>query len=185
MAGTDWLIRNNICDRNNGNGILVEEGFRIVVENNRCRFNKGDAKGWGCGGIWVDAGEDVIVRNNGQGKFIDVARQSGPYFDEKHVGRGAAAADFDNDGDIDLLVMNLNGPAKLLENVGGNENHWLTVAPKLTAGGADALGARVTIPMHYNTFDVIQADPAQFVTQVEAHGGKAVVVPPGSGHEIA
>ena len=89
--------------------------------------------------------EDVLVRNAGNGKFVDVARQSGPYFREKHVGRGAACADYDNDGDIDLLVLNLNGPAKLLRNDGGNRAHWLKVAPRLGNPGVDAVGARVTV----------------------------------------
>lgn len=88
--------------------------------------------------------EDVLARNDGKGKFADVARQSGSYFGEKHVGRGAAVADYDNDGDMDLLVMNLNGPAKLLRNDGGNKRHWLTVAPKLGRTKVDAIGARVT-----------------------------------------
>ena len=88
--------------------------------------------------------EDVLARNDGKGKFIDVAKHSGAYFAEKYVGRGSAFADYDNDGDIDLVVMNLNGPAKLLRNDGGNGNHWLTVAPKLARTKVDAIGARVT-----------------------------------------
>ena len=92
--------------------------------------------------------EDVLMRNTGPGKsvkFIDVADQSGSYFREKYVGRGAACADYDNDGDVDVLVMNLNGPAKLLRNDGGNANHRLTVAPKLARTKAPAIGARVTV----------------------------------------
>ncbi|MGB2987455.1 MAG: CRTAC1 family protein [Phycisphaerae bacterium] len=89
--------------------------------------------------------EDVLARNDGNGKFIDVAVQSGPYFREKYVGRGAAFADYDNDGDIDMLVMNLNGPAKLLRNDGGNKSNWLIIAPKLARTGLEAVGARVTV----------------------------------------
>ncbi len=89
--------------------------------------------------------EDVLLRNDHNGKFIDVAVQSGRYFFEKYVGRGAAFADYDNDGDMDILVMNLNGPAKLLRNDGGNRNHWLTIAPKLRGSKVEALGARVTV----------------------------------------
>jgi hypothetical protein len=89
--------------------------------------------------------EDVLLRNDRSGKFIDVADRSGPYFREKHVGRGAAFADYDNDGDVDMLVMNLNGPAKLLRNDGGNTNNWLTVAPKLAQTKVEALGARVVV----------------------------------------
>jgi hypothetical protein len=89
--------------------------------------------------------EDVLVRNDGKGRFVDVARRSGPYFAEKHVGRGAAYADFDNDGDVDLLVMNLNGNAKLLRNDGGNRASWLTVAPRWKGTKAPVIGARVTV----------------------------------------
>jgi len=89
--------------------------------------------------------EDVLVRNDHNGKFIDVADQSGPYFREKYVGRGAALADYDNDGDMDILVMNLNGPTKLLRNDGGNRNNWLTVAPQVAVAKVPAIGARVTI----------------------------------------
>ncbi len=89
--------------------------------------------------------EAVLLRNDGRGKFIDVADQSGAYFRQKYVGRGAAVGDYDNDGDLDILVMNLNGPAKLLRNGGGNHNHWLTVVPRLARNGVVALGARVTV----------------------------------------
>jgi hypothetical protein len=89
--------------------------------------------------------EDVMLRNDGSGRFIDVADRSGPYFREKHVGRGAAFGDYDNDGDVDIVVMNLNGPAKLLRNDGGNQNNWLTVVPRLKPGGVEAVGARVTV----------------------------------------
>lgn len=88
--------------------------------------------------------EDVLMRNNGDGTFSDVAAQSGEYFHQKYVGRGTACADYDNDGDLDLLVVNLNGRARLLRNDGGNRNHWIMVAAKLP-NGRDAIGARVTV----------------------------------------
>ncbi len=89
--------------------------------------------------------EDTLARNDGQGTFVDVAKESGEYFQEEYVGRGAACGDYDNDGDLDLLINNLNGPAKLLRNDGGNRNHWLTVIARTADGKSDAIGARVTV----------------------------------------
>ena len=89
--------------------------------------------------------EAVLLRNDGTGHFVDVAEKSGPYFKQKYVGRGAAFADFDNDGDLDLLIVNLNDSPRLLRNDGGNRNHWLMVEPLLAGGKVYALGARVTV----------------------------------------
>jgi len=89
--------------------------------------------------------EDVLMRNDGTGKFIDVATKSGPYFRKKYVGRGATYGDYDNDGDIDLLVANLNDSPRLLRNDGGNENRWLMVDVRLPGGEIHACGARVTV----------------------------------------
>ncbi|MHC4737910.1 MAG: CRTAC1 family protein [Planctomycetota bacterium] len=89
--------------------------------------------------------EDVLMRNDGTGNFVDVAKQSGPYFTEKYVGRGATYGDYDNDGDPDILIVNLNKIPKLLRNDGGNKNNWLTIEPKLQGGKIDAIGARVTV----------------------------------------
>ena len=89
--------------------------------------------------------EAVLCRNDGKGKFVDVAKQSGDYFHRKYVGRGAAFGDFDNDGDVDLLVVNLNDSPRLLRNDGGSKlNHWLSVIAKLPNGKSDAVGALVT-----------------------------------------
>ncbi|HTT62592.1 MAG TPA: CRTAC1 family protein [Bryobacteraceae bacterium] len=91
--------------------------------------------------------EDTLMRNRGDGTFEDVSRQSGPYFFEKYVGRGAAWGDLDNDGDIDLVIVNLNDSPRILRNDGGNRNHWLTVEPllKFPTGSRLAIGARVTV----------------------------------------
>jgi hypothetical protein len=89
--------------------------------------------------------EAVLARNDGHGLFVDVAKESGPFFDHKYVSRGATFGDFDNDGDLDLLVINLNDSPRLLRNDGGNRNHWLTVIARLPGGRSDAIGARVTV----------------------------------------
>ncbi|MCY2986374.1 MAG: CRTAC1 family protein, partial [Planctomycetota bacterium] len=89
--------------------------------------------------------EAVLCRNDGTGKFIDVAKQSGDYFRQKYVGRGAAFGDFNNDGHVDLLVVNLNDSPRLLRNNGHPKNHWLTVVAKLSNGRSDAIGSLVTV----------------------------------------
>jgi len=89
--------------------------------------------------------EDVLMRNLGDGIFQDVSQESGAYFLTEHVGRGSSLADIDNDGDMDILVLNLNDQAKLLRNDGGNRNNWLKVIPVMKAGGLPAYGARITV----------------------------------------
>jgi hypothetical protein len=78
---------------------------------------------------------------------VDVSTRAGPYFFEKYVGRGAAPLDFDNDGDADIVIVNLNDEAKLLRNDGGNRGHWLNVEARLNfpAGSRLAIGARLTV----------------------------------------
>jgi hypothetical protein len=89
--------------------------------------------------------EDVLLHNDGSSRFVDVSRSSGDYFHTKHVGRGAAYGDYDNDGDLDLIISNLNTPARLLRNDGGNRNGYLTVDARRSKGGAEAIGTRVTV----------------------------------------
>lgn len=89
--------------------------------------------------------EDVLLRNDGKGNFQDVSSTSGSYFKEKYVGRGSTFGDYDNDGDLDLLIINLNKTPKLLRNDGGNSKNWLMVEAKLAGGKRDAIGARVTV----------------------------------------
>jgi hypothetical protein len=59
--------------------------------------------------------------------------------------RGAAFGDFDNDGDIDVLVINMNDRPSLYRNEGANGNHWITFRLEGTRGNRDAIGARVEI----------------------------------------
>lgn len=89
--------------------------------------------------------EDVLLQYDGIGKFIDVSTESGDYFDQKYVGRGTAFGDFDNDGDIDLLVVNLNDTPRLLRNDGGNRQNWLKIDARLAGSGSTAIGARVSV----------------------------------------
>ncbi len=91
--------------------------------------------------------EDTLLRNKGDGTFDDVSKKSGTFFEKKYVGRGASWADYDNDGDVDLLIVNLNDSPRLIRNDGGNTQNWLALELNLTLpkGKRSALGARVTV----------------------------------------
>ena len=89
--------------------------------------------------------ESVLARNDGKGNFIDVAKSSGDYFRHKFVSRGLACGDFDNDGDLDLLVLNINESPRLIRNDGGNKNPWITVDARMPNGKSPAVGARVVV----------------------------------------
>ncbi len=89
--------------------------------------------------------EHQMLENRGDGTFEDVSDRLGEYFGRELRGRGTAHLDFDDDGDLDVVVANLGSPAVLLRNDGGHRKHWLSVR---LAGGArsrDSLGAAVRI----------------------------------------
>jgi len=88
--------------------------------------------------------EDQVLQNTGN-RYRDVSRSLGPYFSEERMGRGAAYADYDNDGDADVIINNLGGHAVLLRNDGGNRNHSLSLRLVGRASNKDGLGARVTV----------------------------------------
>jgi hypothetical protein len=87
----------------------------------------------------------LLFRNEGQGKFVDVSNNVGPDFKRPIVARGAAYADFDHDGDLDLLINNNEGPALLYTNEGGNQNNWIAFRLIGEKSNRSALGAVVRI----------------------------------------
>jgi len=87
----------------------------------------------------------LMFRNAGNGVFVNVSDQLGPDFIAPAVSRGAAVGDFDNDGDLDILVSNNGGPPQLLRNDGGNANHWIEILLIGTRSNRDGVGARVKI----------------------------------------
>lgn len=89
--------------------------------------------------------EDLLFRNMNGKQFQDVSTQTGKDFQAKFVGRGSATGDFDNDGDLDILVLNLNDRPRLLRNDGGNRNHWLMVRLLGKQCNRDAVGSRVRL----------------------------------------
>jgi enediyne biosynthesis protein E4 len=86
-----------------------------------------------------------LFRGLGEGRFAQVETQSGPDLGRPLVGRGAAYADFDNDGDLDIAVTTNNGPAVLLRNDGGNANGWVRIRLVGRRSSRDALGAVVRL----------------------------------------
>jgi enediyne biosynthesis protein E4 len=89
---------------------------------------------------------NLLFHNLGKGRFDEVTARAGAVFDLSEVSRGAAFGDVDNDGDIDVLLTNNNGPARLLINHVGQRNRW--VGLRLVGGqgeGRDMLGARVGV----------------------------------------
>jgi hypothetical protein len=89
--------------------------------------------------------EDQLFENLGGGEFRDVSLERGRYFQEELVGRGGAFGDYDNDGDVDVFIVNLNGRAALLRNEGGNLRNWLELELVGASSNRDAIGARVTL----------------------------------------
>jgi len=89
--------------------------------------------------------EDQLFDNIGGGKFQEISNQLGSYFQEEHVGRGAALGDYDNDGDIDIFIVNLNDRGIFLRNNKGNLNNWLILNLAGTKSNRDAIGARIKL----------------------------------------
>jgi hypothetical protein len=86
-----------------------------------------------------------LFRNLGNHKFENVSAQMGAAFSRPIVARGAAFADFDRDGDLDILISTNHGPAYLFRNDGGNRNHWLNVRLAGTKSNRDGIGAVVRV----------------------------------------
>jgi hypothetical protein len=86
-----------------------------------------------------------LFRNRGKKKFEEASSKLGRALQKAIVGRGAAYGDFDNDGDLDLLVVANNGPARLLRNENGNQNDLLRVKTVGTRSNRDGIGAKVTL----------------------------------------
>jgi len=89
--------------------------------------------------------QQPLVLFHGEGKtYKDVSKQAGPIFQKKFAARGLATGDFDNDGNVDVLVCVNDAPPILLHNNSGHQNHWLGLILMGTKSNRDAVGARIT-----------------------------------------
>jgi enediyne biosynthesis protein E4 len=151
---------------NNGDGTFTDATFVAGVGVNT------QFVGWGCGFVdydndgWTDIIQinghvypeidkqnldatfkmpRLVYKNLQNGKFRDVSAQMGPGISERFSSRGAAFGDYDNDGDVDVLVLNMNDPPSLLRNDGGNKNNWIKIKLLGTKCNRTAIGARVRV----------------------------------------
>ena len=87
----------------------------------------------------------LIFRNLGDGRFEELIEEAGPGIVAAHSSRGCAFGDFDNDGDVDVLVMNMNEPPSLLRNDLSGDNHWLKVRLVGVKSNRSGIGSRVIV----------------------------------------
>jgi hypothetical protein len=166
------IFKTNFADdtcnlyHNNGDGTFSDVTFSSGVGiNNRyvawgCGFIDYDNDGWTDiiqinGHVYPeidthDIGQTyknprLVYRNTGKGQFKDVSSEMGPGITGAFSSRGAAFGDYDNDGDIDVLVLNMNDLPSLLRNDGGNKQNWIKLKLIGTTCNRTAIGARVRV----------------------------------------
>ena len=156
------------CDlyHNNGDGTFSDLSFSsgVGINNNYvawgCGFIDYDNDGWPDivqvnGHVYPEVdnykfGEAfknprLVYRNLGNGHFQDVSALMGPGISERFSSRGAAFGDYDNDGCMDVLSLNMNDLPSLLRNVGGNKQNWIKIKLVGTKCNRTAIGARVRV----------------------------------------
>ena len=146
--------------RNTGNGIFVD-----ITESSGVAGPLAGKGGWGAALFDYDNDGDLdivvatgtaeelilqyplLLENDGKGHFKNVGQTHGKYFSTKRSGRGLAVWDFDNDGDMDIIISHVDkeATAALLRNDGGNSNNWLGVTLKGKNGPIEATGAKVVV----------------------------------------
>jgi tetratricopeptide (TPR) repeat protein len=108
--------------------------------------------------------QNQLFRNEGGGRFTDVSHRAGETFASSEISRGAAFGDVDNDGDTDVLVMQVNGPARLLINKVGNQRHWI---------GLSLLGDVPARPLHGTRVAVLREGQPPLWRRVHTDGSYA------------
>ncbi len=114
----------------------------------------------------LEAHEDLLFLGDGTGIFVDISERTGEWSKEKFVSRGVAGADFDNDGDIDILVNNLNNRAVLLRHDSPRQSrHWLGVQLEGIPPNRDALGAVVRATVGQETMTRQRVSAGSYLSQ--------------------
>jgi enediyne biosynthesis protein E4 len=165
IVKTNFAQDHTTIYRNDGKGTFTDDSFRSGMA-----ATLGPYLGWGVGLVdldndgWLDVfianghvypdvartgtsaykQKNQVFRNVGRGRFRHTTAEAGSGLQIEESSRGAAFGDYDNDGDVDVLVINMDAPPTLLRNdsAGG---HWLTVRLTGTKSNRDGIGARVTI----------------------------------------
>jgi hypothetical protein len=104
------------------------------------------------------AERNLLFHNRGDGKFDEVGLQSGTGFALRKVGRGLATADYDNDGDLEIMVSSMNSSPELLRHVHKNPNHSILVKTVGTKSNRDGIGAEVKVTAgNLTQFDTVRS----------------------------
>jgi len=114
--------------------LMISNGAVVMIEE---EMRKGNP--------YPLAQTNLLFHNNGKAHFENVTAQAGASFSVAEVGRGAAFGDIDNDGDIDVVIVNNNGPARVLVNNVGNKNPWIGFRMVGEKVNRDMLGTRVAV----------------------------------------
>jgi len=155
-----FISDDNYCSlyENLGNGIFNDKSYSSGISVASGQFvgwsssfldydNDGDADIFKVNGELkhLYGQEDQLFENTGNGKFEDVSVERGDYFKEENVGRGACMGDYDNDGDIDIFVVNLDSSCKFIINNKGNQNNWISLNLIGNDSNKDGIGARIKL----------------------------------------
>jgi hypothetical protein len=114
--------------------------------------------------------KNIVLRNLGNGKFVDVSDSCGVGLLPKHSARGAAFDDLDNDGDVDVVILNSREPPTILRNMlyeSGSKNHWLAIRLQGVKTNRDGVGARVRVVAG----DLTQIDEVHSGRGYQSHWG--------------
>jgi len=121
--------------------------------------------------------EDLLLRNVGGGRYQDASLDGGPHFTTRQVSRSSITGDYDNDGDIDLFVTNLDGEHVLLRNDAADDASWITL-DLVGRGARDPFGARVEVDAGGKTMVAEARCPTAYLGQSDprVHFGLAAGV---------